>query len=162
MSCDILYSDSCFISVFIHLFNYFCLSWTRLRINRRVKCLWGLVAWNVPCPGHSVPSSPPVTQQESSCGQSDRASHSAHSLVLQKSTVIFTGVGCWWRGVWSQLRLGLLKQQSQSGVGGPIEQTHQCVFVFFLFFLLLCLIPTCSCLVLELNEKIMNHKKKIL
>lgn len=53
-------------------------------ITLSVKCMWELVVWNVPCPGHSVPSSLPVTQQESSCGQSERASHSAHTFVLWK------------------------------------------------------------------------------
>lgn len=47
--------------------------------NLGVKCMWELVVWNVPCPGHSVPSSLPVTQQESSCGQSETASLCPHT-----------------------------------------------------------------------------------
>lgn len=93
-----------FIYLFICFgFFFFCLLRARWWcINLRVKSRWGLVAWNVPCPGHSVPSSLPVTQQESSCGQSDRASHSAHSLVLQslQSSSSKGSEGGGWVGMW--------------------------------------------------------------
>lgn len=53
--------------------------------NLGVKCMWELVVWNVPCPGHSVPSSLPVTQQESSCGQSETASLCPHTCPQKTS-----------------------------------------------------------------------------
>lgn len=39
----------------------------------------------MPCPGHSVPSSLPVTQQESSCGQSETASLCPHTCPQKTS-----------------------------------------------------------------------------
>lgn len=54
--------------------------------NLGVKCMWELVVWNVPCPGHSVPSSLPVTQQKSSCGQSETASLCPHTCPQKKKS----------------------------------------------------------------------------